>query len=489
MTSRLYPVSYAQERMWKIDAFLQDRLSTTALNIPCILEVKGGLDIRVLNRSLQEIVTKHASLRSVFTEKNNSLYQYILDDVVFNIYVEDFSNLDHITQKRKTNNIINQNIEYEFSKSQEILFRTTMIKLGQQRYVLIFLFHHIISDEWSLKVFFNDLEKTYVKHLYQEKTLPSIDRSYLEFSEWQKKWFKENKFKDQFHYWSNKLENVPNTIYFPTDNRDKGEVSSAGFYSYQFDQNLYDRLKDFSQKNNTTVFMIILAAYKTFIHIYSQSNDILVATPITNRHYKNVQNTIGCFVNLVLLRTSFDQTLTYSQLLQTVKETSLEAHDNQDMPFNLLMDQLDKSDNFEKYFPQFVFELKTLNHYVPHLPHLKINEYGKKYEKNPKYENFQKLIVLEIEYCSDLFDENTVEIFMISLIKIVEQILDQPDSLVQKTLLDNLKNKREETIQKESQKYDSGEGGNTESSKNISLDLKAIQKLNKCIKLSVKELR
>lgn len=489
MTSPLYPASYAQERMWKIDAFLQDRLSTIALNIPCILEVKGNLNIRTLNSSLQEIVTKHASLRSVFTEKNHSLYQRILDEADFNIYVEDFSNLDHTTQKHKTNDMINQNIEHEFSKSKELLFRTTLIKLGQQHYVLIFLFHHIISDEWSLKVFFNDLEKTYIKHLNQEKTLPSIDMRYLEFSEWQKKWFKDNKLMDQFHYWSNKLKNIPNTIYFPTDKRDKGEVSSAGFYSYQFDQNLYDRLKDFSQKNNTTVFMIILAAYKAFIHMYSQSNDILVATPIANRHYKNVQNTIGCFVNLVLLRTSFDQSLTYSQLLQTVKEASLEAHDNQDMPFNLLMDQLYKSESFEKYFPQFVFELKTLNHYVPHLPHLEINEYGKKYEKDPKYDNFQKLIVLEIEYSSSLFDEKTVKVFMNNLIKIVEQILDQPGTLVQKTLLDDLKNKRQETIQKESQKYGSGEGRNSKDSKNISLDLKAIQKLNRCIKLSVKELR
>jgi len=351
------------------------------------------------------------------------------------------------------------------------------------------LFHHIISDEWSLKVFFDDLEITYTKHLNQEKTLPTIDMRYIEFSEWQKKWFEGSKFKNQFNYWANKLKNMPNDIFFPTDKPDKGEVSSAGFYPYQLDRKLYERLKDFSQKNNTTIFMILLAAYKTLIHKYSQSDDILVATPIANRHYKNVENTIGCFVNLVMLRTLFHQSLTYAQLIQTVKQTALEAYDNQDMPFNLLMDHLDKSESFEKYFPQFVFELKTLNHYVPHLPKLEINEYGKKYERNPLNNNFQKLIELEIEYSSDLFDEKTIKVFMNSLIKIVEQIVEKPTSLVKKTLLKDLREKRQEILQKEAQQLDPCESEDSQDVVNISLDLKAVQKLNKCIKLSVKELR
>lgn len=472
------PVSYAQERMWRLDDFLQDHFSTAALNVPCVLPMKGKLDIDALSKSLKDLVNKHASLRTIFFEHNNLLYQKLLDKVDFEISIYDLSDFEK--QKDKADNIIRQETEYEFSLSNEILFRTSLIILDQQNFIIIFLFHHLISDEWSLRVFFKELEKTYEKHLIKEDVSYPIDTSYLEFSERQRRWLEEGKFKNQYKYWSEKLRDLPHEIHFPIDKPIPKEISTSGYFIYELDESLCQQIKDFSRAQNTTIFMIFLAAYKIAIQKYSQCRDIFVATPIGNRHYKNVQNTIGCFVNAVLLRTTVDENKTYKQLIDSIRETALEAYDHQDIPFNLLMDALDASEGFQKYIPQFVFELKKLNHYKLELPEIVVNE------KNKDNLNHQSYITLEIEYTQDLFEEATISKFMNNLITIVESMIQNPEALIRKELFNKLEINKKSTDCENTILYSKESPENVEDKK-TSNDLEAIMKLNKCLKLSVKD--
>lgn len=487
MVKKLFPVSYSQERMWCMDNFLQSH-DIFALNIPSIIKVKGDLNFQVFKDSLKEIVMGNSSFQCLFVEKNGELYQYVSNKFSFEPMLEDVTNLNKRDKYRRIKKIVKEKIEYNFSKSENILFQNTIIKTNHNRFIVIFLFHHIISDEWSLKLFFDELSTIYEKKLNKKKVSLTLNTDYLEFCTWQKKWFQGDIFEKQLAYWHEQLQGLPKIIPFPSDKVGKNRISKSSYYHHFLSRKLCKQLKEFSHNNNVTIFCILLAAYKILLHIYSLSREIAVAIPIANRHYKKAKDTIGCYVGQVLVKNYFDETVSFVRFAKIVNKSLLEAFDNQDMPYNILMDKLDKLGGPEKYFPQFVFEYKISNHYLPRLPGLTLSEYRKTSQRSHKIHLPFKLIDLEVEYASDLFNKESMKTLMNTLVEIITQGMKSPDSpilLSQKSIKHIPKKEADKNTFIHQIVSDNKK--NSKKTTNFFDDALTIEKINKCIKLSAIE--
>ncbi|HEX6097860.1 MAG TPA: amino acid adenylation domain-containing protein, partial [Thermoanaerobaculia bacterium] len=335
------PLSFAQERLW----FLNELDPGSAgYNVPGAVTIRGPLDIGHVERALRLIVARHESLRTVFPSQDGRAYQRILDRVELELERTDLSHYATREERdREARALCLADAVKPFDLASGPLLRGKVIRLGEREHVLMLNMHHIVSDGWSLGILIKEFGAI-MDALRAGRTpeLPPLPIQYVDYAIWQRSWLEdEGVLEEQLGYWKQKLAGAPDSLDLPADHPRPGVQSFEGAsHSFSLDAQLTARLKVLAEEQGGTLFMVLLAAFQALLHRYTGQDDICVGTPIANRQYGETEGLIGLFINTLALRTRVEGSDTFAALLAKVKATCLEAYENQDAPFEKVVDAL-----------------------------------------------------------------------------------------------------------------------------------------------------
>lgn len=332
-------LSFSQQRLWFLDQLAPGNLF---YNIPLAVEMTGHLDASALEQTLNEIIRRHAVLRTNFQSSGGVPVQVIAPDLKLKLAVEDLSNLVRPEQEQVTLHMAQEEARTSFNLEKDPLIRARLIKLDHDQHVFLLTMHHIVSDGWSMGVFLNE-----VAHLYQAfsagqvSPLPELKIQYFDFAEWQRAWLQGEQLDRQLDYWKKQLKDQPRILDLPTDYPRPAVQSWRGAtLSFEIGGEITDRLNKFSRQEGVTLFMTLLAAYQTLLYRYSSQEDVSVGIAIANRNRAEIEPLIGFFVNTLVMRTDLSGEPNFKELVKRVREITLGAYAHQDLPFEMLVEAL-----------------------------------------------------------------------------------------------------------------------------------------------------
>ena len=429
------PLSFAQERLWFLD---QLEPNTSLYNISAPLCLTGQLNIPALERALKEIVRRHQVLRTSFSPMNGELSQQINPIPGSALPVIDLQHLSAGQRYKEVERLVHDRANEPFNLATGPLFRTTLLKLTPDEHVLLLNMHHIVADDWSFGVLHNELGQLY--NAFASGTslsLPETPIQYADFSQWQRQWMQGEILKAQVDYWKGQLAGTPGVLALPTDRpRPPAQTFVGATISFGLPEELSDRLQILARKEGVTLFMLLLAAFKTVLHRYSHQEDVVVGSPTANRNRVELENLIGLFVNTLVLRTTFSGNPSFRELLRRVREVALGAYSHQDLPFEKLVEEL-RPERSLSYSPLFQVLFVFQN---PSLPALELDGLRPHYlEFEPKSSKFElslymykdkELLKGRLEYNTDLFDASTIERLQGHLRTVLEEVVRDPDQRV-----------------------------------------------------------
>ena len=327
------PLSFAQQRLWFLD---QLEPNSAFYNIPDLIRLEGQVDVVALEQSFHYLLTRHESLRTTFETVNGEPIQVIHAPEPFAltvIPVVDETEAQHRGQVEAST---------PFSLSEGPLMRVQLLQIAAEDHLLLLTVHHIISDGWSMSLLVEELTHAYRAYVAgHEPTLPDLPIQYADFAVWQREYLSGAQLHRQLSFWREHLTGAPALFELPTD-RPRLPVQSyqGAHYAFALDSGLTAKLKQLAQDHDATLFMVLLAAFNVLLARYSRQEDIVVGLPIANRNHAEIEGLIGFFVNTLVLRTQLENNPPFTALLNQVRQTTLDAYEHQDLPFEQLVEEL-----------------------------------------------------------------------------------------------------------------------------------------------------
>jgi amino acid adenylation domain-containing protein/non-ribosomal peptide synthase protein (TIGR01720 family) len=405
------PLSFAQQRLWFLD---QLEPGNAFYNIPDAVRISGPLDVAALEQSLNEIVRRHEVLRTTFPTVNGKARQVIAPELRISLSVEDLTGLAEL--EAQVLRLATQEFRRPFDLARGPLIRVRLLRLDEAEHVVLLTMHHIVSDGWSTGVLTRELALLYRAFDSGESApLPDLPIQYADFAYWQRNWLQGEVLEAQLNYWRQQLAGLPPLLELPTDRpRPAFQTHRGASQPFMLPQRTFDLLKTLSREQGTTLFMTLLAAFQTLLYRYTGQPDISVGTPIANRNRGEIEGLIGFFINTLVMRADLSDEPSFRELLKQVREVALEAYAHQDVPFEMLVDELQpERDMSHTPLFQVMFALQNVPMEVLELPDLTLSSVEIK-DETAKFD--LTLTMVEgadglrgsLEYNTDLFDASTM---------------------------------------------------------------------------------
>jgi len=353
------PASYSQERLWFLDRF---EPGTAVYNIPYMATVNGSIHRSAFNKAVNRLIARHESLRTCFIEFGGKLKQAIHPEISVEVDWEDLSRLDQQTFAEKLQAICTEVVSLPFDLSKAPLFRIMLVASARQT-TIITTIHHIISDGWSIGVFQRELSALYQEELGgRPAALPELRIQYADYAVWQRETLSGKGLDRLKQYWSQQLDGATTVLEIPGDYpRPLKQTFNGDVYMFDLDPELVAQVNAITSRQETTLFMTLFSAFAVLLYRLTSHKDILVGTPIAGRKGAEVENLIGLFVNTLVLRARLEPDMSFIELLSQVKTMTLEAFENQDMPFEKLVLELNpKRDLSHSPLIQVLFSLQNI---------------------------------------------------------------------------------------------------------------------------------
>lgn len=333
------PLSSGQERLWFLDRL---EPNSPLYNIPTALRLTGELNETALRDALNEIVRRHEALRTTFASNEGAPVQKVNAPSAVPFAVVDLSKAVNGSRDAEVRRRIHEAANEAFDLSRDVMIRATLLKLGPQEHVLILVAHHIATDEWSLRVLFKELALLYEARVTgREMNLPALPIQYSDYANWQHDWLKSAAFNEHLDYWRKQLDGCTPNLELPTDApRSAAGSHRGGLTQHVVPAQTLDAIKALSRRENATLFMTLLATFNVLLHRYTRQDDILVGSPIAGRTRVEMEELIGFFVNTLVLRAKMRDDISFTELLQQVRETTMAAYSHHDLPFEKLVETL-----------------------------------------------------------------------------------------------------------------------------------------------------
>jgi amino acid adenylation domain-containing protein len=333
------PTSFAQQRLWFLDRL---EPGTSAYNICDVIPFDGPLEVEALQKTINEIVRRHESLRTTFGAVDGAPVQIIAPNFETALPLIDLSPLGPVEGDAEAQRLILEECQRKFDLSRGPLFCTTLLRMNEEEHLLMLNMHHIISDAWSLDLFKRELRVIY--EAFQSgasSPLPDLPLQYADFAVWQRDWMRGATLDKQLGYWKGQLTGAPTVLELPSDHpRPPVQRYQGRRQMITLRGKLVADLRALGNAERATLFMTTLAAFSVFLSRYTEQEDIVVGTPIANRNRAELEQMIGFFVNTLVLRINLSGDPTFSELLARVKEVALGAYAHQDLPFEALVSEL-----------------------------------------------------------------------------------------------------------------------------------------------------
>jgi len=439
------PLSFSQERLWFIHCFE----GSIQYHIPAVLKLQGKVDKDALDYTLQTIVNRHEILRTVIREEEGKASQFIKDKNKWTLQFENGSGYqeDQNGLKQYVSSLIRQ----PFDLSTDYMLRATLITLNEQEHLLVVVMHHIASDGWSLSIIVNEVAELYEAYLQgRPAALPNLEVQYADFSIWQRRFLQGELLNKKIDYWKKKLEGVT-PLQLPADfARPVVQSTRGSVVSFKVENDLLAKLKLLSQQQGTTLFMTLLSAFKVLLHNYSGQQDICVGTSIAGRQQEEIEGLIGFFINTLALRSDVNHNLSFTDLLQKVKTTTLEAYENQEVPFEKVVDAIAAQRDISRNpIFQVLFALQN----TPDIPGLRLGELTlspqgvehttAQFDLTFRIMETSSGLRCGLEYCTDLYNEATIVRMVNHFSLLLGSIVKEPQQLIGKLQMLNQEEKDE----------------------------------------------
>ncbi|MBN3897507.1 MAG: amino acid adenylation domain-containing protein [Nostoc sp. NOS(2021)] len=412
ITKEVQPLSFAQQRLWFINQLEPGNL---AYNISLAINLKGQLKVTLLEHSLNEIVRRHETLRTTFTTVNGQPVQVIAPSLKLSISVVDCQKIPGAKRETEVRRLATQQSQQSFDLAQGPLLRARVLCLSPQEHILLLVMHHIISDAWSVEILMQEMASTYKAFLTESfLPLPDLSIQYKDFAYWQRQRLQGEVLQAQLSYWKQQLEDAPTILQLPTDRpRPAIQTSRGSHQSIELSKTLSEQLKAIARQEGVTQYMLLLAAFQTFLYRYTGQDDILVGSPVANRNHNEIKGLIGFFVNTLVLRTSLSGNPSFQQLLNRVRKVALEAYTHQDIPFDQLVRALQPERNVS-YTPVFqvMFDFRNAPP-LPEMPNLTVSQFQvenetAQFDLSLSVEITESGMMMSFEYNTDLFNGTTI---------------------------------------------------------------------------------
>jgi hypothetical protein len=336
-----------QEHFWVFDQVFH---GLSLFNIPYVVRLQGALNTVVLEQCFNEIIRRHEALRTTFATVEGQLAQIISPTLSMPLTVRDLRGLPETEREDEARHLIQEDSQRPFDLVQGPLLRGFLLRLSEQEHLLLVTLHHIICDGWSLGILVHELAVLYdALAAGRPSPLPVLPIQYADFAHWQRQWRHNALLEAQCAYWTKQLHDPSPVLELPTD-RPRGtalHVHTAR-HPLEFSTPLIKALKDRSQQEGSTLFMTCLAALNILLYGYTGQEDICVATLVANRTRRETEGVIGLFVNTVILRTNLGGNPTSREVLQRVRATTLTAYSHQDLPFEELVQTLEREHHLQR---------------------------------------------------------------------------------------------------------------------------------------------
>ncbi|AKT41192.1 non-ribosomal peptide synthetase [Chondromyces crocatus] len=354
------PLSFAQQRLWFLD---QLQPGSPFYNIPEAVRLRGPIDVDALRRCLAEVVRRHEALRTTFGVVDGRPVQIVVPDVRADLPLIDLRPVAFEQRDAALAGHLTRASQQPFDLTVGPLVRATLFRLDEASHVLLLVTHHSIADGWSMGVFVREIATLYDAFLAGNPSpLPELPIQVADFAFWQQGWLESERLKQQLAHWREKLAGCPPVLELPTDKPRPAVLQSWGArHPFSLSRPLADALLGLGQREGATLFMTLLAAFDVLLARYSGQKDIVVGSPIANRTRPEMEGLIGFFVNTLVLRAQILGELTFRGLLAQVRQTTLDAYANQDLPFEKLVEELQPARSMS-HTPLFqvVFVLQNL---------------------------------------------------------------------------------------------------------------------------------
>ncbi len=432
---RQIPLSLQQKRLWFLD---QMEPGGPFYNIPAAFSIAGDLDIQILEASLNKMIRRHEVFRTTISTLDGNPFQVISDFKSAPLPVIDLSHFEPVKRQSEIHKLCEAEALGAFSLEKGPLFRCKLLKVDEKEHIILFTVHHIISDGWSMGIFIRELSAIYEARLKNaEDILPPLPVQYADFAVWQNNWLQSDLYRDQLNYWKKKLLGGPDLLNLPMDHpRPSNQTYHGKHIAFRIPQEVANGLKNISRQEGATLFMTLLAAFKTMLFHYSRQEDICVGTPIANRNRSDIENLIGFFVNTLVLRSEVSASFSFRELLRHVRETCLEAYTHQDVPFEKIVDvvQPDRDLSHTPLF-QVMFVLQNNPVHSIGLPGLEFSslevENGiSQFDLTLTLEEYENSLSGSFEFNTDLFELETIERMVVHFQNLLKGIAANPQKRI-----------------------------------------------------------
>ncbi|MGI9513720.1 MAG: amino acid adenylation domain-containing protein [Anderseniella sp.] len=428
-------LSYSQHRLYilsKLD--LTDR----AYEVAEVLLVQGRLDVRAMQESISAIAGRHDALRTTFQDDGGTLVQVVHAHDPAQISIKERGCLRDADDPTDA---LCRTVVATMGKGSDLatgpLIRVELYQLGRDRYGLVVVLHHLITDAWSQAIFWHELQQCYSARISGSlPDLAEIQFQYRDFAAWQAQWLKTSEASRQRAYWRTQLQGLT-AVSVPADRpRPPVWTGRGARYPVRFSQALTRKLRSLSRRQGATLFMTLMAAFQCQLHRLTGTDDVAVGTFIANRDLIETENVMGMFVNTLVVRTDLGGDPPFQVLLQKVKQAALKAYENQNLPFELVVREIQASRRGDRSGPiQTMFVLQSAPPEVPTLDGLSTRFL----EVDPKISRTDLTLELFdqtdnlcgwIEYSTDLFDEQTIARIATQFDTLLKSIVADPASPV-----------------------------------------------------------
>jgi amino acid adenylation domain-containing protein len=434
-----FPVSFSQLRLWLLDRM---EPGTPAYNIPMPLLLQGPLDRAVLDRCLAETVRRHESLRTVFALQGNEPVQVILPPAGFGLPLVDLTALAEEAREEETARLVDRETETGFDLARGPLLRAALVRHGAERHVLLLTVHHIVSDGWSLGVWFREIGALYEAFAAgRPSPLPALPIQYPDFAVWQRGHLQGERLEELLAYWREQLAGASPSLDLPADRPRPAVQSHRGAHEFlRLEPSLVESVRDLARAADATPFMVLLAAFQTLASRWSGQEDVSAGTFIAHRNRAEIEGLIGFFVNTLVLRTDLGNLgdrggePTFRGLLGRAREVTLGAYAHQDLPLERLIEELQpRRDPSRTPLFQVMLIFQNIPEMVLRLPDLTMSFLPLRLHRS----NFDLSLwidpaggdfAVDAEYATALFDAATVRRFLGHFRTLLAAAAEAPDT-------------------------------------------------------------
>jgi amino acid adenylation domain-containing protein len=436
LRNQILPLSFDQYRLWFL---YQLEPNSVQFNINKAFRIRGPLHRELFERSLNKIIARHESMRTVFKFRGDEPEQMVLEKLEIEMPRVDLRMLPVEQREAYAIKAMNAEMLNPFLLETGPLLSAHLFQLDDQDQIFLFRIHHIIADFDSLGRIIKELMFFYTSFVKNEPgDLPELPLQYADYSYWQRNRLQGALYAKQMSYWRDILGGELPVLRMPLDRPRPGVLTHNGARTHvSISRELTNALHEFSRKNGVTLFMTLLAAYQTLLYRYTGQKDICTGTSITSRSRPELWGLIGLFANTLVLRSNLSENPTFLELLKRTRKMALGAFTHQDIPFEKLMEELQPERNVghNLFFQTMFLYLKETAEDISMLPELMVKpfEFEKKattLELNFTVTEQESGLLGTMDYNTDLYDHETINRFLVHYKNLLQAIINNPEQTI-----------------------------------------------------------